>query len=254
MAILEGDQGTGKSRGMRALSEPWFSDELSDIGSKDAAMQLQGAWFLEIAELDAFSKPDITRIKAFLSRQADRFRPPYGSRVSEFPRQCIFVGTTNSDRYLKDETGGRRFWPVKCGRIDVDAITRDRDQLWAEARLLFEQGTNWWLDPKTSVLATEQQEERFEADPWHEAVTLFIADKRDVSIEEILEAALCLSKRDWNQAAANRVARVLKRLKYPCGSLVWKREQKRRQWRYVRQTDPQAEVVRMEEAITRLRR
>ena len=82
-------------------------------------------------------RADIERVKAFASRSADRYRPSYGRHVITAPRQCICIGTTNSERYLKDETGARRFWPVRCGRIDVAAAARDRDQLWAEALSLY---------------------------------------------------------------------------------------------------------------------
>jgi predicted P-loop ATPase len=132
--IIEGKQGLGKSSAARILFDPWFSDELADLGGKDAAMQTQGAWLIEISELDAMSRSEVSRIKAFVSRATDRFRPPYGARVIESPRSCVFWGTTNSDTYLKDETGGRRFWPIKAGRIDVNGLAAARDQLWARSR------------------------------------------------------------------------------------------------------------------------
>ena len=137
MPILEGIQGARKSTAVKTLFDPWFTDELADFGSKDAAMQLRGAWGVEVSELDAMSRGEISRVKAFTSRTTDRFRPPYGARVIESPRSCVFWGTTNAEGYLKDETGGRRFWPVKVGKINIEALERDRDQLWAEARALF---------------------------------------------------------------------------------------------------------------------
>src|SRR5256885_4362531 len=98
-----------------------------------------------------------------MSRTADRFRPPYGMRLVESPRQCVFAGTVNHSTYLRDETGGRRFWPVACGRIDVEALARDRDQLWAEAKARFEAGCVWWLDSAELVrMASEDQTERYE--------------------------------------------------------------------------------------------
>ena len=115
------------------MFNPWFSDDLAELGTKDAQMQMAGVWCVEIAELTGMRQADIERVKAFASRRVDRYRPSYGRYVIAAPRQCICIGTTNSERYLKDETGGRRFWPVRCGRIDVAAVARDRDQLWAEA-------------------------------------------------------------------------------------------------------------------------
>ncbi len=107
--ILEGGQGTLKSTALLALGTPWFTDELSDLGSKDAALQLLGAWIIELPELDAMQRAEVSRIKAFMSRSIDRYRPPYGRRVVAVPRQCIFAGTVNHETYFKDETGARRF-------------------------------------------------------------------------------------------------------------------------------------------------
>jgi hypothetical protein len=123
--ILEGSQGIRKSTALRTLAGEYFTDELADLGSKDAAMQTRGVWIIELSELDSLSHSEVARIKAFMSRTTDRFRPPYGMRLVESPRQCVFAGTVNHSTYLRDETGGRRFWPVACGRIDADALARD---------------------------------------------------------------------------------------------------------------------------------
>ncbi|RYZ17362.1 MAG: hypothetical protein EOO70_02155, partial [Myxococcaceae bacterium] len=137
MLVLQGEQGAGKSKSIRALcGERWFTDDLAEFGSKDAAEQLLGAWFVEVAELGAMNRSEVERVKSFISREVDRFRPAYGHKVVDRPRQCVFIGTTNADTYLRDETGNRRFWPVQVGavgQLDVEALKRDRDQLWAEA-------------------------------------------------------------------------------------------------------------------------
>ena len=129
--ILEGPQGLLKSAALKTLGHPWFTDDLADLGTKDAAMQLAGRWILELAELDSISRGEVSKIKAFMSRTTDRFRPPYGRRVVEQPRQCVLAGTVNNTEYLRDETGGRRFWPIQCSVIDTEALVADRDQLWA---------------------------------------------------------------------------------------------------------------------------
>jgi predicted P-loop ATPase len=135
--ILEGPQGIRKSTALRTIAGEYFTDELADLGSKDAAMQTRGVWIIELSELDNLSHAEVARIKAFMSRTTDRFRPPYGMRLVESPRQCVFAGTVNHGTYLRDETGGRRFWPVVCGCIDIDTLARDRDQLWAETKIRF---------------------------------------------------------------------------------------------------------------------
>ena len=128
---------------------------------------MQGIWIVEIAELDAIGRAEVSRIKAFLTRTTDRFRPPYERYNVEVPRQCVFAGTVNPDTYLRDETGNRRFWPVRCGDIVMDALIRDRDQLWAEAVERFRAGAIWWIDdPDLLAVAREEQAARYQGDAW----------------------------------------------------------------------------------------
>jgi predicted P-loop ATPase len=209
--IIEGAQGVGKSSAARVLFDPWFSDDLAELGTKDAALQMQGAWGIEISELDAMSRAEVSRIKAFVSRTTDRFRPPYGSRVIESQRACVFWGTTNSDAYLKDESGARRFWPVKAGRIDLDGLRRDRDQLWAEANRLHAAGAAWWIvNPEAQRIAEGEQVARYHGDPWDDAIGEYLKTVADVSIAEILHEVLHIDIGRQTQADMNRVARCLK--------------------------------------------
>src|SRR5208282_1506986 len=132
-------------------------DEIEDLGSKDAAMQTRGVWVIVIAELDSMNRGEVSKIKAFISRATDRFRPPYGKRLVESPRQCVFAGSVNHSNYLRDETSGRRFWPVACTRILIEDLARDRDQLWAEAVVRYRAGERWWLDTAELNIAEEQE-------------------------------------------------------------------------------------------------
>jgi len=227
--ILEGPQGLGKSTALRTLANPWFSDEVAEFGTKDAAMQLAGVWLIELAELDSMNRSGIDVVKGFLSRSVDRFRPPYGRRLTEVPRQCIFGGTVNASDYLKDETGGRRFWPVRCSSIDTDALRRERDQLWAEAAHRFRDGETWWIDdPAVRRQAEAEQADRYVEDPWSYDIGEFLIGRNDTCVVEILDH-LGKGKRDRTQADQNRVVRVLK-------SLGWTRyrarDGARLTWRY----------------------
>ena len=168
--VLEGPQGGGKSTSIGVLFSPWFSDDLAELGTKDAAMQVRAAWGVEISELAAMTRGEIEKVKAFISRSTDIFRPPFGKRVVSVPRQSIFIGSTNSDKYIRDETGGRRFWPIACGSIDIDALDRDRDQLWAEAVQLYYAGVQWWLNDAETVHATAEQEARRVEDAWEPVI------------------------------------------------------------------------------------
>jgi predicted P-loop ATPase len=210
--ILEGLQGLLKSTALKTLAQPWFTDEIADLGTKDAAMQLAGAWIIEIAELDSISRADVSRIKAFMSRTTDRFRPPYSRRVIEQPRQCIFAGTANDNEYLRDETGGRRFWPIGCSSIDIYGLAADRDQLWAEARDRYAAGEPWWLDTdELNSCAAVEQNARYRADPWQDVIAGHVADLSSVSVPEVLRF-LGIEKKDQTQLHANRVAACLKAL------------------------------------------
>jgi predicted P-loop ATPase len=252
--ILEGPQGIKKSTALSIMAKPWFTDRLSDLGSKDAAMETNGVWIIEIAELETMSRAEVSAIKAFMSRTHDRFRPPYGKRLVDLPRQCVFAGSINPEGgYLKDATGARRFWPVVCGQIDIDALTRDRDQLWAEARERVRNGEPWWLEtPELNACAAEEQADRYQGDAWEEVIRDYLANEIEwmdngptgrtpyrsarseplieVSVGEILEKALGIEKARWTQVDQNRVARCLITMGFKrCKA---RRSDGGREWRY----------------------
>lgn len=134
LPVLEGKQGIGKSTFGRILvGDKWFMDGLPDLADKDAALNLTGIWLCEMSELSSLYRSQLEVAKAFITRQVDKVRPPYGARRVELPRQTVFLGTTNDRDYLVDETGNRRFWPILISGCDFDGLSRDREQLLAEA-------------------------------------------------------------------------------------------------------------------------
>lgn len=210
-AILEGPQDLGKSEAIRALvGDDWFTDSLPDLKDKEAAIQLAGKWVVELAELSSLGRAEVEQIKAFLSRRTDRYRPVFGRRAADHPRQCVFIGTTNDSAYLKDATGNVRFWPIRCTRADRESLARDRDQLWAEAFARYQAGEAWWFDDaELQALARAEQAERYEGDPWEDEVATYCEGRAYVQIADILRD-LGLKKHEWSQAEARRVVRCLK--------------------------------------------
>ena len=211
--ILEGPQGIKKSTALRVLGEPWFTDQIPELGSKDAAIQIHGVWIVEIAELESMARTEVGRVKAFMSCQSDRFRPPYAARPIDSPRQCVFAGSVNHADYLRDDTGNRRFWPVECKAavIDIDGLAAAKDQLWAEAVYLHFEGKAWWLDTvELTKEAEAEQSARYDGDPWDELILKWADGRESISVAEVLMN--CLEKRKdlWTQMDKNRVARCLR--------------------------------------------
>lgn len=169
MLVLEGDQGTNKSSALAIMSvrDDWFSDDLPlNADGKRVIESLAGRWIVEAAELKGMRKGDVEHLKAFLSRNTDRARMSYERLSTEVPRQCVIFGTTNSSQYLRDGTGNRRFWPVRIARFDLEALKRDRDQLWAEAAHREARGERIRLAEELWPLATAEQQKREVEDPY----------------------------------------------------------------------------------------
>jgi hypothetical protein len=168
--VLESPEGKNKSTAIEILAGKDFFSDQTILGVKDREAQenLQGIWLYEIADLTNIHKSDVDTIKAAASRTVDRARPAYGHYLLKQPRRCVLFATTNNDHYLKSTTGNRRWWPVAVGRIDLDALRRDRDQLWAEAAHEEATGCSIFLPEELWAIATIEQAERQEIDPWED--------------------------------------------------------------------------------------
>jgi predicted P-loop ATPase len=247
--ILEGAQGLRKSSALRIMAgDAWFTDQIADLHDKQASQDIQGKWIIEFGELAAMGRSEAGVLKSFLTRRFDHFRPPYGRRSMDFPRQCVYSASTNLQAYLVDETGARRFWPTTCTKIDLDAITADRAQLWAEARVHYEDGDLWWLNESELVkAATAEQCDRYEADVWQDRIAAWLkapCARRDdkghpvadlsssansVNVDDVLSHSIGKRVDLWTQGDKARVGRCLK-------ALGWVRYNARtgdeREWRY----------------------
>lgn len=240
--VMESPQGEGKSTNLKALmpDEEWFTDQISDLRSKDSSIDIQGKWLIEAAEMDQVSRADVSSVKAFLTRTSDHYREPYGKVAEDHPRHCVFVGTTNKREYLKDDTGGRRFWPIPVGTWGAgyrpsskkEQLIADRDQLWAEAFVRYKQGERCYPTADEEKLLQAEQAKRYEESSWAEPVLAWcdypvsttmefdpdgmqstlkaiVSTRQQVTIKEIIEHALRKPVGQISRSDEMRVAGIL---------------------------------------------
>lgn len=195
ITVFVGREGIGKSTMIKALGREWYSDSLHTLEGKDAMEQISGAWLVELAELQALKKTEITAVKAFVSKQSDRYRPAYARNSVEIPRQCVFFATTNEQTFLKNETGNRRFWTIAVGEqeskkkpFDLVNNVEEVKQIYAEAVEMYRKGEPLYLDEEFSALLIKEQED-FE-----------IEDDRANLLDSFLDIPIPEDWDDWNIA------------------------------------------------------
>lgn len=221
MLVLEGEQGSFKSTAARILAgESYFSDTLPDLAGDHvrASQHLRGKWLIEVPELSAFSRADANRLKSFITQTTEQYMPKYARLEANEPRQCVFIGTTNKDKYLRDETGGRRFWPVACSRIDLSALAAERELLLAEAVHHYACGTQHWPDAAfEKAYIVPAQQARYENDAWEEAIEQWREReqiKEPVSILRIANDALNFKTERLGTADQRRISAALEHLNW----------------------------------------
>jgi predicted P-loop ATPase len=180
MVVLEdAQQGTQKSTvGATLAHHEWFDDSLPELHGGDEvriSQHLRGKWLIEISELSSIGKAESELLKSFLTRRVEKYTPKFGRNEVIEPRQCVFIGTTNRDCYLRDETGNRRSWPVKTGTIDIKALGADRDQLFAEAAIAYRAGEQYWPDRDFEAKHIQpEQEKRRVSDAWEDIIRYWL--------------------------------------------------------------------------------
>jgi hypothetical protein len=228
--VLEGKQGGGKSSALAVIGGEWYAEVHEEFGSLEFLIAIQGKVLVAIGELAGFKGARLERVKGIITRRVDTFRSKYGIWANDHKRVACFVGDTNESTYLNDPTGGRRYWPVAVGPIDVDWLTEHRDQLWAEAVARLARGESYFDVPVG--LASEQQENRREIIPWEEQLIPWLEEKQaeEMTMSKCLRE-LNIAPRD-ELAAAKIIAPILRRL-------GWKRMRKwiGRNRTYVYRTD-----------------
>jgi hypothetical protein len=218
--VLHGPQGIGKSTFFSTLAgEEWFSDSPIDVQNKDALLLLRRVWILEWAELESMQRArDAAAVKAFVSSRIDSFRAPFARRVTDAPRHCVIVGTTNDDEILADPTGNRRYWIVSCpDEIDVSLLRVWRDHLWAEAVELYRRGEQHWLTPQQSHQLAHAQEQFQRRDPWEALLEDYLARRASLApltSGELLEKALHKPEGQLTTGDQRRVGAILRALGY----------------------------------------
>lgn len=212
--VLEGAQGALKSSALRIIGGELYNELVADPNSKDFEQQLRGVWLGEFAELATVRRPDdVQRLKQFLTNRSDHYRPSYGRYFVDDPRKVVFVGTTNDDTWIADQTGARRFIPVAVGAINLQWLVDNREQLFAEAMALYLSKRTWWHFPKK---ATERmQAARTQGDPWFDDVHHYMLAQKpgfQVTSREIMARVLGMPAQQQTHGVGTRVGIILRKL------------------------------------------
>lgn len=221
MMVLEGAQGQKKSSSLRALAvkDEWFSDTTIDVDNLQRAYEaLSGVWLQEVQEMN-WTRTHAYRYKAFISKSDDQYREAYGRKKRRIIRQCVFIGTGNEMKYLKDLTGNRRFLPVTVTNPKPHLIIANRDMLWAEAYQLYLAGERYWVTSEEAHMFQAEQNARLDVDNWIFPIVEWLENnprRNEVTGAELMGEALELDKRHWDRQSQARVNDIMDFLKWTC--------------------------------------
>lgn len=214
MPVLEGKMGRGKSTFLALLAGEFYASLTQAFGSHDFLQAVQGNWLIEVPDMSGFSRRETSMILATITIQTDRYRASYGHLTKDHPRKCLFAATSETDDYLKDPRGRRRYWPIRCQSIDLDALQAQREQVFAEAVQAFRNAQNWWSMPEEE--ADKEQLARMEEDPWRDrllaAAEAWASSEgyKNITSSRLLEFAIDMPIRDQTHADKIRVASIMR--------------------------------------------
>lgn len=209
MVVLEGAQGVRKSSSLEILGGPWYRAITQPFGSKEWLEAITGVvWLAEVADLSGFRGRDLDHLKAALTTRVDRFRRSYDRRALDYPRRCVFTGTTNRDDWQADDTGARRFLPVAVREVNLDFIRSQREQLFAEGVQRFNTGDDWWEIPQKE--AEREQESRRDDDVWQPRIENYLHGKNSTTVPDLLEFCLNIEADKQDKRAQMRVSSILR--------------------------------------------
>lgn len=221
LLVIEGPQGSNKSRSLRALGQNFHAEISAAVGTLDFQRELRGLWIAELSELDSLRGREASTIKRLLSSPSDRFVEKFQIHAQAYQRRAVIVATTNEQTYWQDSTGARRLIPVRAGEIRLDLIEKLRLQWFAEARASYESGATWWEFPAGTASA---QEDRQLVDAWEDVLASAIANGRPsgavtvqwptgwISSAQIMREWLHLEPAQQGQTSSSRLGRVMRRL------------------------------------------
>lgn len=213
VVVLESLQGFFKSEMVRVMGVGWGKEGLDGLDTKDGMVTLQGKMLIELSEGETVTRHQSGVIKAFVSRATDTFRMPFDRRSHDYPRQCVFIMTTNQSKYLCDPSGARRFYPMPLYKnIDIEAIRRDRDQIYAEAYQLYLRGRKWWTtDPDMQKIMETIQDSRYNSDPLQDELVAYLSDNnKPVLVSELIENVFQKTIGEFSVREDNRLNRAMR--------------------------------------------